>query len=37
MTLVARLDIIHCNNDDVKPINSLESDSQKTVIFDNFI
>ena len=22
-------DIIHCNNDDIKPVNSLESDSQK--------
>ena len=30
-------DIIHCNNDEIKPINSLDSDSQKIVIFDDFI
>ena len=30
-------DIIHCNNDDIKPVNSLESDAQKIVIFDDFI
>ena len=30
-------DIIHCNNDDIKPVNSLESDTQKIVIFDDFI
>ena len=30
-------DIMHCNNDDIKPVNSLESDSQKIVIFDHFI
>ena len=30
-------DIMHCNNDDIKPINSLESDAQKIVIFDDFI
>ena len=30
-------DIIHCNNDDIKPVNSLESDSQEIVIFDDFI
>ena len=30
-------DIMHYNNDDVKPVNSLESDSQKIVIFDDFI
>ena len=30
-------DIIHCNNDDIKPVNSLESDSQKIVILDDFI
>ena len=29
--------IMHCNNDDIKPVNSLESDSQKIVIFDDFI
>ena len=29
-------DVIHCNNDDVKPFNSLESDSQKIVTFDDF-
>ena len=28
-------DIIHCNNDDIKPVNSLESNSQKIVIFDD--
>ena len=28
---------MHYNNDDVKPVNSLESDSQKIVIFDDFI
>ena len=26
-----------CNNDDIKPVNSLESDAQKIVIFDDFI
>ena len=30
-------DIMHCNNDDIKPVNSLESDTQKIVIFDDFI
>ena len=30
-------DIMHCNNDDIKPVNSLESDAQKIVIFDDFI
>ena len=29
--------IIHYNNDEIKPVNSLESDSQKIVIFDDFI
>ena len=28
---------MHYNNDDIKPVNSLESDSQKIVIFDDFI
>ena len=30
-------DVIHCNNDDIKPVNSLESDAQKLVTFDDFI
>ena len=30
-------DIIHYNNDEIKPVNSLDSDSQKIVIFDDFI
>ena len=30
-------DIMHCNNDDIKPVNSQESDAQKIVIFDDFI
>ena len=30
-------DIMHCNNDDIKPVNGLESDAQKIVIFDDFI
>ena len=30
-------DIVQCNNDDIKPVNSLESDAQKIVIFDDFI
>ena len=30
-------DIMHCNNDDIKPVNCLESDSQKIVIFEDFI
>ena len=30
-------DVIHCDNDDIKPVNSLESNSQKIVIFDDFI
>ena len=30
-------DIMHCNNDDIKPVNSLESDAQKIVIFDDFV
>ena len=30
-------DIIHCNNDDIKPANSLASDSKNIVIFDDFI
>ena len=29
--------IMHYNNDDIKPVNSLESDAQKIVIFDEFI
>ena len=29
-------DTMHCNNDDIKPVNSLESDSQKIVMFDDF-
>ena len=29
--------IMHDNNDEIKPVNSLESDSQKIVIFDDFI
>ena len=33
----AGYDIMHCNNDDIKPVNSLESDAQKIVIFDDFI
>ena len=28
---------MNCNNDDIKPLNSLESDSQKIIIFDDFI
>ena len=30
-------DIMHCNNDDIKPVHSLESDAQKIVIYDDFI
>ena len=30
-------DIIHYNNDEIKPVNSLDADSQKIVIFDDFI
>ena len=30
-------DIIHYNNDEIKPVDSLDSDSQKIVIFDDFI
>ena len=30
-------DIMHRNNDHSKPVNSLESDAQKIVIFDDFI
>ena len=30
-------DMMHCNNDDIKPVNSLESDAQKILIFDDFI
>ena len=30
-------DIMHCNNDDIKPVNSLESDAQKIITFDDFI
>ena len=30
-------DIMYRNNDDIKPVNSLESDAQKIVIFDDFI
>ena len=30
-------DIMHRNNDDIKPVNSLENDAQKIVIFDDFI
>ena len=29
--------IMHYNNDEIKPVNSLESDPQKIVIFDDFI
>ena len=29
-------DIIHYNNDEIKPVNSLDSDSPKIVIFDDF-
>ena len=29
--------IMHCNNDDIKPVNSLESDPRKIVMFDDFI
>ena len=32
-----RYDIIHYNNDEIKPVDSLDSDSQKIVIFDDFI
>ena len=39
MISVTRLeyDIMYRNNDDIKPVNSLESDAQKIVIFDDFI
>ena len=30
-------DIMHCNNDAIKPSNSLESNAQKIVIFDDLI
>ena len=30
-------DIMHSNNDGIKPVNSLESDAQKIVTFENFI
>ena len=30
-------DIMHYNNDEIKPVDSLDSDSQKIVIFDDFI
>ena len=30
-------DVIHYNNDEIKPVDSLDSDSQKIVIFDDFI
>ena len=30
-------DIMHCNNDEIKPVNSLESDAENIVIFDDFI
>ena len=30
-------DIMHYNNDEIKPVNSLDTDSQKIVIFDDFI
>ena len=30
-------DIMHYNNDAIKPVNSLESDAQKLIIFDDFI
>ena len=30
-------DIIHCDNNYIKPVNSLERDAQKIVIFDEFI
>ena len=33
----AGYDIIHYNNDEIKPVDSLDSDSQKIVIFDDFI
>ena len=29
--------IIHYNNDEIKPVSSLDSDSQKIVVFDDFI
>ena len=29
-------DIVHYNNDEIKPVNSLDADSQKIVIFDDF-
>ena len=29
--------IIHYNNDEIKPVDSLDSDSQKIVLFDDFI
>ena len=30
-------DILHYNNDEIKPVDSLDSDSKKIVIFDDFI
>ena len=30
-------DIVHYNNDEIKPVDALDSDSQKVVIFDDFI
>ena len=30
-------DIIHYNNDDIKPVNSLENELQKIIIFDDFV
>ena len=30
-------DVMHCNNNDIRPVNSLESDAQKIIIFDDFI
>ena len=30
-------DIIHYNNDEIKPVDSMDSDTQKIVIFDDFI
>ena len=30
-------DILHYNNDEIKPVGNLDSDSQKIVIFDDFI
>ena len=29
-------DVLHSNNDEIKPVSSLESDLPKVVIFDDF-